>query len=212
MPERDTEFSAALGPTLGHGDIDADVLRYNGAAYLHENIVAKYLNLLGTSFAAVTAYEDRVARNVLGGRDDVDARRTGCVGFSGGGMRASMLGATAEGIAARVIVGMMATYEELLDRLVAPHTWMLFPAGLGRVGDVPDLAGSAAPAPLLVQYALGDAMFTEKGMRDADRRIRGYYERAGAPGAYRGEFYAGPHRFDLEMQERAFEWFSRELV
>ena len=126
-------------------------------------------------------------------------------------MRASMLGATAEGIAARVIVGMMATYEELLGRLIAPHTWMLFPAGLGQVGDVPDLAGCAAPAPLLVQYALGDAMFTEKGMRDADAVIRGYYERAGAPDAYRGEFYDAPHRFDFAMQEKAFDWLVEKL-
>src|SRR5207253_3256900 len=94
---------------------------------------------------------------------------------------------------ARVIAGMMTTYEELLDCLVAPHTWMLFPTGLSRYGDLPDIAGCAAPSPLLVQYALGDAMFTVKGMRDAHARIADYYRRIGAPDAYFGEFYEGPH-------------------
>ena len=123
------------------------------------------------------AYEDRVALNLLAARDDVDAARIGAVGFSGGGLRAAPLGATSDKLKARVVAGMMATYDELLDKLIVPHTWMLFPPGLGQVGDVPDLAACAAPKPLLVQYALGDAMFTEKGMRDADNRIAGYYER-----------------------------------
>ena len=46
---------------------------------------------------------------------------------------------------------MMSTYEGC-RRSVAPHTWMLFPAGWHREGDWPDLAWSAAPAPLLVQF------------------------------------------------------------
>ena len=38
------------------------------------------------------------------------------------------------------------------------------------------------------------------------------YGEAGAAGAYLGQFYPGPHRFDLEMQEAAFtqlaEWLG----
>jgi hypothetical protein len=97
---------------------------------------------------------------------------------------------------------MMATYEELLGRHIVPHTWMLFPAGWSRHGDLPDIAACAAPAPLLVQYAEEDALFTLKGMRDADARIASYYARAGAAQAYRAKFYSGPHRFDMEMQRR----------
>ncbi len=180
MPEGDRALADQIGATLGHGAIDAEVLRYHGAAFLHEHQIAKYLNILGTSMAAVTAYEDRVALNLLAARDDVDAKRIGCVGFSGGGLRAAALAATADGLGATVIAGMMATYEALLDKHVVPHTWMLFPAGLAQAGDMPDLAACAAPTPLLVIYALEDQLFTEKGMRDADARIRGIYERAEA--------------------------------
>ena len=211
MPEFERSLADRVGATMGHGAIDAEVLRYHGAAYLHENQIAKYLNLLGTSLGAVTAFEDRVALNYLASREDVDARRIGCIGFSGGGLRASLLGATSDGVAARVIVGMMATFDELLDKHIVPHTWMLFPAGWSRVGDLPDIAGCAAPSPLLVQYALDDALFTQKGMRDADTRIAEYYARAGAPDAYRAAFFDGPHRFDLPMQEAAFEWLREKL-
>jgi dienelactone hydrolase len=96
MPEGDLAHADAAGAALGHGPIAPDVLRYHGAAYLHEHQMAKYCNLLGTSLADVTAYEDRVALNYLASRDDVDASRLGAVGFSGGGLRAAILGATSD--------------------------------------------------------------------------------------------------------------------
>jgi hypothetical protein len=110
-----------------------------------------------------------------------------------------------------VIAGMMSTYGELIDRCVAPHTWMLFPAGWSLRGDWPDLAASAAPAPLLVQYLLDDAQFTVAGMRQADARIAAHYRNAQGAEAYRGEFYPGPHRFDVPMQQCAFSWLRIQL-
>ena len=211
MPEADLALADRIGATLGHGGAGSDILRYHGAAYLHEHQIAKYCTLLGTSLAAVTAFEDRVALNYLRSRDDVDAERLGCIGFSGGGLRAALLGATADGVAARAIVGMMTTYEECLDRHVTPHTWMLFPTGWSRHGDLPDIAACPAPAPLLVQFALGDSLFTPKGMRDANSRIADYYARAEAPEAYRADFREGPHRFDVPMQEAAFAWLLSHL-
>ncbi len=211
MPELHRTLGDTVGATLGHGAIDPEVLRYHGAAYLHEHELAKYCDLLGTSLAAITAFEDRVALNYLASRDDIDPDRLACIGFSGGGLRAATLGATTDRLAARVVAGMMSTYEPMLSRLVVPHTWMMFPAGWSRQGDYPDIAASAAPKPLLVQYALGDAMFPEQGMRDADARIGRAYDTAGAPGGYTGLFYDGPHRFDVAMQDDALAWLGELL-
>ena len=211
MLEMDLSAAEILGSKFGHGPVDPEVERYNGAAYLNELQLAKYCALLGTSLAAITAYEDRVALNYLASRQDVDHSRLGAIGFSGGGLRSACLGATSDRPTARVIAGMMGTYEELLDRLVAPHTWMLFPGGFSGHGDIPDIAACAAPEPLLVQSALGDAMFTVKGMRDADHRIASYYVKAGVTDAYRAKFYEGAHRFDVEMQDDAFAWLQDRL-
>jgi dienelactone hydrolase len=211
MPPGDLALADQVGATLGHGAIDGEVLRYHGAAFLHEHLIAKYLNIFGASLAALTAYEDRVALNVLAERDDVDATRVAAVGFSGGGLRAAAVSATSDRLKATIVAGMMTTYEELLSRHIVPHTWMLFPAGLAQAGDMPDLAACAAPRPLMVVYALEDPLFTEKGMRDADARISEYYERAGVRENYRGVFFGGPHRFDREMQERVFQWLKERL-
>jgi hypothetical protein len=196
----------ALGPEAASPD-----WTYNGAAYLHEHLVSKYCTLLGTNIAAVVAYEDRVALNYIRERSDVLAEHVGCVGLSGGGLRAAVLRATHDLLGPCVIAGMMSTYDELIDRCIAPHTWMLFPAGWSLGGDWPDLALSAAPAPLLVQYLLDDAQFTVMGMRAADAQIAAHYRDVEAPEAYRGEFYPGPHRFDAPMQQSAFSWLKTHL-
>jgi dienelactone hydrolase len=173
--------------------------------------VAKYCNVLGTSLSGVVSHEDRVAVNYLLSRPDVQPDRVGCMGLSGGGNRAALLNATHERIAATVIVGLMSTYAGLIDHNMS-HTWMLFPFGWARYGDWPDLAACRAPVPLMVQYDLEDDLFTVTGMREADARLKAHYQRAGQPGAYSGQFYPGPHKFDLEMQEVAFAWLKHMLV
>ena len=68
---------------------------------------------------------------------------------------------------------MMSTYDGTAQSMRGSAHWMLFPAGWSRRGDWPDLAASAALAPLLVQYLLDDAQFTVAGMRG---RTRGWQQ------------------------------------
>lgn len=190
--------------------IPPEITEYNLLSGHHEHLVSKCCNLLGTSLTGVVAHEDRIALNVLRQQPGVDPGRTGCVGLSGGGCRAGLLRATAEDLKAAVIVGMMTTYEGLLDHNVN-HTWMFYPFGWARHGDWPDLAACRAPAPLLVQYDLEDSLFTEAGMRAADALLREHYAFAGSPENYVGQFYPGLHKFDVEMQDAAFRWLKEQL-
>jgi len=143
-------------------------------------------------------------------RPDVTTDKVGCIGLSGGGNRAALLQATHDSLRAAVIVGLMSTYDELLNCNMS-HTWMLFPFGWARYGDWPDLAACRAPSPLLVQYDEDDNLFTLKGMQAADVRLADHYQHVGCPEAYVGQFYPGPHKFDLEMQTAAFVWLKQNL-
>jgi dienelactone hydrolase len=187
------------------------IAAYNAAAGLHEHVVEKYCRLLGTTYSAVVSREDRMALSYLGSRPEVDGDRLGCIGLSGGGLRAGMLQASSPKISAAVAVGLMTTYEGLLDHNVVSHTWMLFPAGWPALGDWPELVGCRPSSPLLVQYDRDDELFTMGGMTAADQRLRQLYEAAGNPAGYTGKFYDGPHKFDLEMQHDAFAWLSSRL-
>lgn len=119
-----------------------------------------------------------------------------------------MLTATADSVAAAVIVGMMSTYDALLDHNVIDHTWMYFPSGLTAFADWPDLAACHTPTPLMVQYNRDDHLFPLDGAERAHERIAAHYR----SGGYVGRFYPGPHKFDLAMQRDAFAWLSEHLT
>jgi dienelactone hydrolase len=189
-----------------------EVTYYNFWAGHHEHLVEKYCNLLGTSLAGVVCHEDRIALNYLISRPEVQSQNVACLGLSGGGNRSVLLRATAQGLKAAGVVGLMSTYPELLDHNVASHTWMFFPTHWARFGDWPDLAACQAPAPLLVQYDTEDELFTLAGMQAAHLKLTDHYQKVGAPSAYTGQFFPGPHKFDIEMQEAAFLWLKEKLI
>jgi dienelactone hydrolase len=211
MPERERKWAELFNREFRDASLADEIGLYNVAAMLHENTVEKYCAALGTTLGAIVSYEDRVAANYLASRPDVIGQRIGCVGLSGGGCRAAMLQATSERISASVIAGMMSTHEDMLDQHVANHTWMFFPRGLSQFGDWPDLAASAAPKGLLVQYLLDDELFPSMGVTNADAIIKAYYRDAGCANRYVGQFFPGAHRFDLEMQGAAFDWLAAQL-
>ncbi len=184
---------------------------YNLAAGNHEHVIEKYCNLLGTTMAGVVSHEDRIALNYLLSREEVDLGKVACMGLSGGGNRSCLLTATHDGLAAAVVVGLMSTYEGLLDHNVSTHTWMLFPSGWSQHGDWPDIAACRAPRPLLVQYDKEDTLFTPEGMRAAHEKLQMLYTSVHAAENYTGQFYPGPHKFDEEMQTAAFDWLKEVL-
>jgi dienelactone hydrolase len=184
---------------------------YNHLAGHHEHLVAKTLFTAGTTWPGVFAYEDRRSVDYLFTRPEVDAARIGCGGLSGGGLRTIFLAGLDDRIRCAVCVGFMTTFAELLRDHCRNHTWMLYVPRLARYLDLPDLIALRAPQPLMVQYDEEDDLYTLKGQRDADARIQAIYEQMGAQNRYTGRFYAGPHKFDLPMQEDAFEWFDRWL-
>jgi dienelactone hydrolase len=197
-------------PDTMPGEVPGQIARYNAAAWHHEHLLAKYCTLLGTTLAAVINHEDRLALGYLRSRPDTTGQAAS-IGLSGGGCRSALLRAASSELTAAVVVGMMGSYGSLIDHNVIDHTWMLVPAGLSAVADWPDLAACQAPAALLVQYNRGDDLFPVTGAIAAHHRITAHYADAGAPDAYAGRFYDGPHKFDQAMQQEAFTWLEARL-
>jgi dienelactone hydrolase len=212
IPERVQSVGRQSQGLRDRRSTSAEVALYDVVAEQHEHVVEKYCSVLGTTLAGVVSFEDRVALNYLLQRPEVDPERVACIGLSGGGNRAALLTATHDALRAAVIVGLMTTYEGLLDRHVASHTWMLYPAGWTRYGDWPDVAASRAPRPLLVQYDLDDELFSRDGMLAAHERLLDHYAWAGAADHYSGEFFPGPHKFDRAMQSSAYRWLEARLA
>ena len=186
---------------------------------LESMAVAKYLSLYGTTLAGLLNFDDRVALAVLRSlTSEVDTSQgTAVVGLSGGGCRALLMHATCpHDLSCVVSVGAMATYRSMVNRHVAPHSWMFFPHDLARISDWPGVACVNPSTPLFVQYCAADQLFTQEGMEEAHRLIESFHRATSPEGraeeqTYRGSFYPVPHSFTVAMQDDAFQWALAHL-
>jgi dienelactone hydrolase len=184
---------------------------YNEWAGHHEHLMAKSLLSAGTSYTGMVLAEDRVALDILSARQDVDQKRIGCGGLSGGGLRTVFLGGMDARIKCAVCVGFMTTWKDFLLNKAYTHTWITYAPGLANYLDFPEILGLRVPLPTLVQSNNHDELYTLPEMKKADEILATVYSKAGHPERYSGKFYDGGHKFDMQMQTDAFDWFDSWL-
>lgn len=206
VPERIRQGATDPDPTDKDG-----IARYNAFAGAHEHIMEKSLLSAGTTWPGVYLPEDQRALDVLAARADVDPDRLGCAGLSGGGMRTVFLGGADPRIRCAIAVGFMTTWRDFLLDKCFTHTWMTYVPILPRELDFPEILALRAPAATMVLNCTEDPLYTIGEMRRADEMLRETFRLGSASDSYRSEFYPGGHKFDLEMQKDAFEWFDRHL-
>ncbi|QEH35036.1 Alpha/beta hydrolase family protein [Aquisphaera giovannonii] len=210
-------LAADVPPRIREGGVDPEpgdaegIARYNKFAGAHEHVMEKSLISAGTTWPGVYVVEDQRALDVLCARPEVDPKRVGCAGLSGGGMRTVYLAGLDDRIACAVAVGFMTTWRDFLLDKCYTHTWMAYVPLLPRDLDFPEILALRAPRPTMVLNCNEDALYTPSEMHRADAILRATFEKGGAADAYRCNFYPGGHKFDLEMQRDAFAWFDEHL-
>lgn len=218
---RRVKYEDISGITWGHCKIEdktdenpedlENITLYNNWAAEHEHIMAKSLFCGGTTWPGVTLAEDRIALDILLARQDVDANNAGCCGLSGGGLRADYLGGLDPRIKCAISVGFMSTWRDFILNKTYTHTWMTYTPLLPAYLDFPEILGLRAPLPTMVMNNVNDELYTLPEMKKADEILQKVFTKAAAPDRYRGKFYPGGHKFDMEMQKEAFDWFDRWL-
>lgn len=189
----------------------ANVEIYNQWASYHEHIMSKSLFCAGTTWPGVTLAEDRAALDVLFDRPDVDTGNIGCGGLSGGGLRTDYLAGLDPRIKCAVSVGFMSTWKDFALNKSYTHTWMTYTPLLPQFMDFPEILGLRVPLATMVLSNNEDDLYTLAEMKKADGILKAVYAKAGASEKYQGKFYAGNHKFDVEMQDDAFSWFNKWL-
>jgi dienelactone hydrolase len=191
------------------------IRRYNAFWEANESsvIVDTILNA-GASWPGIFCYEDKRSIDYLVTRREIDPGRIGCGGLSTGGLRVIFLAGLDPRVKCALCVGFMSTIRALLRnhiRCPPGHGLSLFVPHLCRFLDLPDVIALRAPAPVMVQYNEEDELFTAEGQHEADHKIAEIYARVGYPQNYVGRFYPGTHKFDVTMQDEAFQWLERNL-
>jgi dienelactone hydrolase len=188
------------------------IAAYNKWAGEHEHVMAKSLFSAGTTWPGVFFAEDQKALDILCSLHYVDAKRVGCAGLSGGGLRTVMMGGLDPRIQCAVCVGFMTTWKDFLLYKSVNHTWMVYVPLLPMELDFPEILGLRIPRPTLVLNDIADDLYTLAEMKEADRILAELYHKADADDRYKCSYYPGPHKFDAAMQKEAFAWFDRWLI
>jgi dienelactone hydrolase len=201
--------------TKGKSDEDPEksenIETYNKWSSAHEHVMSKSLFCAGTTWPGVFLAEDRVALSILAGRQEVDPKRLGCGGLSGGGLRTVYLAGLDDRIKCAVCVGFMSTWTDFLLHKSFTHTWMTYTPLLPNFLDFPEILGIRVPLPTLVQNNNQDELYTLDEMKKADQVLAEVYHKANASDRYQAKFYDGGHKFDAAMQADAFAWFDKWL-
>ena len=185
-----------------------NIAAYNKWAADHESIMAKSLFSAGTTWPALSFAEDRKALDILCSMQEVDTKRVGCAGLSGGGLRTAFMGGLDPRIQCAVCVGFMTTWKDFLLYKSVNHTWMIYTPLLPGELDFPEILGLRIPLPTLVMNDIADDLYTLNEMKEADRIIAELYHKVNADSHYKCSYYPGPHKFDAAMQTEAFAWFD----
>ncbi len=188
-----------------------NIKAYNKWAGEHEHVMAKSLFSAGTTWPGVFFGEDRKALDILLARKDVDANRIGCGGLSGGGIRTVFMAGLDPRIKCAVDVGFMTTWKDFILNKSFTHTWMTYVPLLPNELDFPEILGLRAPLPTLVLNDTEDTLYSLPEMKRAEKILSEVYQKAGAKDRFKCSYYPGPHKFDTQMQEEAFNWFDRWL-
>jgi dienelactone hydrolase len=170
------------------------------------SMLSATLLMLGKTLAGLRVHEAIRAADYLGAREEVDAGRIGCMGFSGGGMVAAFASMLDKRMQAAAISAYTSTFAGSIMRI--NHCIDNYIPSILRLGELPELLGSMAPRALFVESGLADPLFPIDAVQEAVRRLERIYTERGAADRFRFDFFPGKHEVS---GARLFDWLAEYL-
>lgn len=168
-------------------------------------------NSRGYTPAGVEAWNCIRALDYLETREEVDPKRFGVTGRSGGGAYSWWIAALDERIQAAVpVAGITSLQNHVVDGCVEGHCDCMFHVNTYR-WDFPTIAALVAPRPLLIANTDKDRIFPLDGVVDVYDKTRRIYELMGAGDRLGISLYEGGHKDTQPLRVPAFHWFERFL-
>jgi dienelactone hydrolase len=170
--------------------------------------------LVGISQQGLAEYETQCAIRYLLSRREVDPKRLGITGASGGGYNTWITSALDDRIAVAVpVVGTSEFYEQI--HVTRPLDWYRaaehchFVPGLIKYANNHELLAMAAPRPLMIIAASKDQSFPIAGVKQVYEYGRALYD-SDRIGFY--EDTVEGHGYQIRKREAAYGWFLRWLM
>lgn len=166
--------------------------------------------LVGDALARYTIWDGMRALDYLLSRPEVDAKRVGVTGNSGGGTHTTYLSALDDRLQVAAPSCYINSWRVLLDALGPQDAEQVFPGWLKNGMDFPDFIYSFAPKPFLVLSAIRD-FFPIGGVRETFAEAHAVYQRLGIPDKLQKVEADDGHGYSKPRREAAYRWFGRWL-
>lgn len=165
----------------------------------------------GYTPAGVELWNGMRALDLLQSLPEVDGRRLGVTGISGGGAGSWWVAAGDERIGAAAPVCGTATFaSHVRERTVDGHCDCMFPINVYQ-WELADVGSLIAPRPLLIASADRDGIFHIAAIREVYQALKRLYEHLGAGENLRLVETPGPHSYHPRSRRAVFAWFVRHL-
>jgi dienelactone hydrolase len=173
----------------------------------------------GFTPAGVECWNAIRALDYLESRKEVDPKRLGVTGRSGGGATSWWVAAADQRVACAVPVAGLADLrahvlegvaDRLKDGVITGHCDCMYPINTYR-WDFPQVMALVAPRPLLVGNSDADDIFPVDGYRRMADKVRKVYDLHGAGDRFQLVETKGPHTDTPELRLGAFRWLNRWL-
>jgi hypothetical protein len=174
---------------------------------------------LGYTPAGIECWNAMRALDYLETRKEVDRKRIGITGRSGGGATSWWVGAAdprvqtiipVAGIAdlqAHLVEGVASRFRK---GVISGHCDCMYFVNIYR-WDFPMVAALCAPRPLLLGNSDADDIFPVPGYRRLAQKVRKVYELYGAADKFHLLETSGPHKDTPELRRGEYQWMNRWL-
>jgi dienelactone hydrolase len=149
--------------------------------------------LLGQTMIGWRVYDTMRTVDWIETRPELDARRVGLMGISGGGTCTTFTAALEPRIKAAMISGYLNTFRDSVMPIA--HCIDNYVPGILDWAEMYDVAGLIAPRPLFVESGERDEIFPIAASRASFARVQQVYAAFGAAAFVEQETFPGEHRF-----------------
>jgi dienelactone hydrolase len=149
--------------------------------------------LLGETMIGWRTWDVMRAIDWIETRPELDAKRVGCMGISGGGTCTVFSTAFEPRIKAAFVSGYLNTFRHCI--MSVSHCIDNYVPGILNWAELYDVAGLIAPRPMFAESGSVDPIFPIDGSREGFARVRNVYEVFGAADKVQHEIFEGPHEF-----------------
>jgi dienelactone hydrolase len=168
--------------------------------------------LVGSNTANFRVWDGIRSIDYLSSRPDIDPKRIGCTGNSGGGTLTAYLMAVDERIVCAAPACAVTSFDRLLKTAGPQDAEQNLFAQLARGLDEADYLHLRAPRPTCLLAGTRDATFDIRGTWDVFREAKRFAARFGHPERVDLVEADAPHGFTIQLREGAVRWMRRWLL